>query len=62
MKKEKYLKSFALHVDGREVYDKAAANALEAELEPLAQAGVISRLMKYDTDPAHNPQPPSERG
>ena len=62
VKKEKYLKSFALHVEGREVYDKAAADALEAELEPLAEAGVISRLKKYDTDPAHIPQPPGERG
>jgi len=61
VKKEKYLKSFALHVDRREVYDKAAADALEAELKPLAKAGVISRLMKYDTDPAHNPHPPRER-
>jgi len=62
VKKEKYLKSFALHVEGREVYDKAAADALEAELEPLAEAGVISRLKKYDTDPAHNPQPPQPPG
>jgi|SRR5208337_2189781 len=58
MKKEKYLKSFTLYVEGQEVYDKAAADALEAELKPLAEAGVITRLAKYDTDPAHNPQPP----
>jgi hypothetical protein len=62
VKKEKYLKSFALHVEGGEVYDKAAADALEAELKPLAEAGLISRLKKYDTDPAHNPQPPAQRG
>jgi len=61
VKKEKYLKSFALHVEGREVYDEAAADALEAELKPLANAGVISRFRKYDTDPAHNPQPPRAR-
>ncbi len=60
-KKEKYLKSFTLHVEGQEVYDKAAADALEAELKPLAESGVITRLAKYDTDPAHNPQPPAER-
>jgi hypothetical protein len=59
-KKEKYLKSFTLHVEGREVYDQAAADALEADLEPLAEAGVIARLKKYDTDPAHNPQPPAQ--
>ena len=61
-KKEKYLKSFAVYVEGQEVYDKAAADALEAELKPLAEAGVITRLAKYDTDPAHNPQPPAQRG
>jgi hypothetical protein len=61
VKKEKYLKSFTLHVEGREVYDRAAADALEAELKPLAKAEVISRLKKYDTDPAHNPQPPHRR-
>jgi hypothetical protein len=59
VKKEKYLKSFTLHVEGQEVYDKAAADALEADLKPLAEAGVVTRLAKYDTDPAHNPQPPA---
>jgi hypothetical protein len=62
VKKEKYLKSFALHVEGREVYEKAAADALEAELEPFAEAGVISQLKKRDTDPAHIPQPPQPAG
>jgi hypothetical protein len=62
VKKEKYLKSFTLHVEDREVYDKAAADALEAELKPLAEAGIIGRLKKYDTDPAHNPQPPQTPG
>jgi hypothetical protein len=45
-KKEKYLKSFALYVDDREVYAKEIADALEAALQPL------------DTNPANNPQPP----
>ena len=58
VKKEKYLKSFALYVEGQEVYDRVAADALEGELKPLAEAGVITRLAKYDFDPAHNPQPP----
>jgi hypothetical protein len=58
VKKEKYLKSFALYVEDQEVYDKRAADALEAELKPLVEAGVVARLKKYDTDPAHNPQPP----
>jgi hypothetical protein len=57
-KKEKYLKSFTLYVDGEEVYAKAIADALEADLQPLVTRGLITRLSKYDTNPANNPQPP----
>jgi len=57
-KKEKYLKSFTLYVDGREVYAKEIADALEADLQPLATTGLITRISKYDTNPANNPQPP----
>ena len=57
-KKEKYLKSFTLYVDDREVYAKEIADALEADLQPLTRGGVISRISKFDTNPAHNPQPP----
>ncbi len=57
-KKAKYLKSFTLYVDGSQVYPKAEADALEAELRPLVGGGVVARLHKYDTNPANNPQPP----
>jgi hypothetical protein len=57
-KKEKYLKSFTLYVDDREVYPKDIADALETNLQPLAAVGFITRLSKYDTNPANNPQPP----
>ena len=59
-KKAKYLKSFSIHVGGAEVYDKRAADALEAELRPLVDAGVVTRLAKHDTDPANNPQMPEK--
>jgi len=58
-KKAKYLKSFTLYVNGDEVYAKARADALEAELRPLLGAGLITRLAKHDTTPANNPQPPA---
>ena len=64
-KKEKYLKSFTLYVSEREVYTKEIADALEADLQPLGNSGLITRISKYDTNPANNPQPPrraSERG
>ena len=59
-KKAKYLKSFTLYVDGQAVYAKPLADALEAELKPLAGGGLITRLSKHDTNPANNPQVPPE--
>jgi hypothetical protein len=58
-KKAKYLKSFTLYVGGEEVYPKEAADALEADLRPLADGKLIARLAKHDTNPANNPQPPA---
>src|SRR5262245_16283954 len=55
-KKAKYLKSFTLYVDGKEIYAKPLADALEAELKPLVGARVITRLSRYATNPANNPQ------
>ena len=57
-KKAKYLKSFTLYVAGQEVYAKEEADALEADLQPLAGGGLVTRLSKHDTNPANNPQPP----
>jgi len=57
-KKAKYIKSFTLYVDGEEVYAKEKADALESDLRPLADGGQILRLVRYDTNPANNPQPP----
>ena len=64
-KREKYLKSFTVYVNEQEVYAKEIADALEADLQPLAISGLIARISKYDTNPANNPQPPEhlrERG
>ncbi|OJU25828.1 MAG: hypothetical protein BGN91_09765 [Nitrobacter sp. 62-13] len=61
-KKEKYLKSFTLYVDDREVYAKEIADSLEADLQPLVTGGLIMRLSKYDTNPSTNPQPPQRGG
>jgi hypothetical protein len=58
VKKAKHLKSFALHVKGREVYAKEEADALEAALQPLVGGKLIERMSKHDTNPANNPQPP----
>jgi hypothetical protein len=58
VKKEKYLKSFTLYVNEQEIYAKEIADALEADLQPLARSGVINRISKFDSNPTNNPQPP----
>ena len=55
IKKAKYVKSFSLYVDDREVYAKETADALEADLMPLAEGGQIKKLSKYDSNPANRP-------
>jgi hypothetical protein len=60
-KEAKYTKSFTLYVGGDEVYEKSKADALEAELKPLVGGPIVARMFRYDTDPAHNPQPPRAR-
>ncbi|MGO9392866.1 hypothetical protein [Rhodoblastus sp.] len=59
VKKAKHLKIFALRVDGEEVYPKAKAEALEADLLPLVGGGIIEKLSKYDANPENNPQAPA---
>jgi hypothetical protein len=59
-KRAKYLKSFTIYVEGNEVYPAGLADALEADLRPLVDSGVIARLAKHDTNPANNPQPPAQ--
>jgi hypothetical protein len=58
-KKAKHVRSFSLHVDGEEVYPRAAAEALEADLLPLVGNGVVVKLSKHDSNPANNPQAPA---
>jgi hypothetical protein len=59
-KKAKYTKSFTLYVGGNEVYAKPLADALESDLLPLVGGKLITRLSKYDTNPANNPQAPAQ--
>lgn len=59
-KKAKHTASFTVLVDDSEIYDKATADKIEAELHPLLERGVIAGLSKHDTNPANNPQMPAE--
>lgn len=60
-KKEKYLKSFTLYVDDREIYAREIADDLEKDLLPFATSGLITKISKYDTNPENNPQPKQRR-
>ena len=58
----KHIGTFALRVGGDEVYSSAAADALEAELQPLVGGAIVRRMSKHDTNPANNiPVPPKYR-
>lgn len=58
-KKARYLRSFTLRVDGEEVYSKALADPLHEALLALVGDDGIESVVKFDTNPANNPQPPA---
>jgi hypothetical protein len=58
---KKYATRFTIFADGgKEVYDKAIADALEADLAALMASGMVTKINKFDSDPAHNPQAPGK--
>jgi hypothetical protein len=59
-KRARHIRSFALRVSGNEVYGKAAADALEAELQPLVGGAIVTRMSRHDTNPANNLPVPAE--
>ena len=59
-KQAKHIRSFAVYIDGDEVYPRNKATALETSLLPLVGGPIVSALSKHDTNPANNPQPPKE--
>jgi hypothetical protein len=61
-KVEKHLKAFTVEVEGKSVYDREAADSIEADLRSLVGNGIVIRLARHDTNPANNPQPPTRFG
>ena len=59
-KRAKHRLALAIRIGGAEVYDKAAADALEADLRPSVADGTILRLSRHDTNPADNLPIPTE--
>jgi hypothetical protein len=60
-KKAKYLQSFTVYVEGEEVYPGEIADLLQSELSALAGTAGIERVVKFDSNPANNPQPPARQ-
>jgi hypothetical protein len=59
-KRARHIRTFALHVCGREVYEREATDALEAALRPLVGGGIVTRISRHDTNPANNLRVPAE--
>ena len=59
LKKEKYLKSFTVYVNGEQLYKKKTADYLESEIKKLNEKKIL-KINKYNSDPKNNPQPPKK--
>ncbi len=59
-KRAKHRLAIAVRIGGAEVYDEAAADAVEADLRPFVADGTIQRLSRHDTNPAGNLPIPAE--
>jgi len=53
-KRAKHARAFAVRLGGAEVYARALADALEADLVPLVDGEAITRISKQDNNPANN--------
>ena len=61
-KRAKHRLSIAVRVRDAEVYDRALADAIQADLQPFVHDGTLLRLSRHDTNPAGNlPIPPEFR-
>ena len=58
-KKQKYLRSFTVYVEGEQLYEKKIADFLEFEIKKLNEKKII-KINKYNSDPKNNPQPPKK--
>jgi hypothetical protein len=56
-KKSKYLKVFTVYVNGAAVYSGAIADSLQSKFSALGGDTGIESIVRFDTNPANNPQP-----
>jgi len=56
-KEAQYATRFSVYADGgKEVYAREIADGLEADLKALLDSGMVTKVNKFSTDPAKNPQ------
>lgn len=59
-KRAKHRLSIAVRVHDAEVYERAIADAVEADLQPFVEDGTLLSLSRHDTNPAGNLPIPAE--
>lgn len=59
-KKDKHIRSFAFYSGLDQVYEKERAESLIRDLQQLLTEGQLDELRLIDSNPANNPQPPSD--
>ncbi len=59
-KRAKHRSAIAVRVHGAEVYDRATADAIEADLRPFVENATLLRLSRHDTNPGGNLPIPAE--
>jgi hypothetical protein len=56
-KEEAYASRFTIYEGEKaQIYSKDLADAVEADLKPLKDSGMILKINKFDSNPAKNPQ------
>ena len=60
-KQQQYSARFSVYADGGlETYTKETADGLEKDLKALVESGMVTKVDKFDTNPANNPQAPKK--
>ena len=59
-KRAEHGRRFALRVSDEEVYARAVADALEADVRVLVGGGLVMQMSRQDTNPANNLPVPAE--
>ena len=59
-KKAQYAPRFTVYQGDAQIYSKELADAVELDLRPLRDSGMIAVISKINSNPARNPQAPAK--